>query len=250
MSARLASLCLVLVAGCSDPDPGGNQDMSVPDGALGDGSMFDLSLSSACLPTDPMTDFTACPMTGACPAGQVAVNVGAGDCRCLYSCDPQNPKQCPCTRRCVTLVAGDAGVVGGGCFPANGPAERCGVDNMGMLFGRGTCAQTLTCAGPASGAAYCLYDCLVQSDCPAQTTCAPIRNQQGMQIGLACQFNSGAAGKPAGAACSATDACITGHVCDTTCKPQCDGPSATCASGTCQKLVDGTNNKTIAWVCK
>jgi hypothetical protein len=246
---RTLAWMVILCAGCGDGTGGTDPDMSAAADLTVTGNS---DLGNACSPTDPMTDQQDCTAsTAVCSTSTVPVILPGGACRCLYKCDPAAPTTCPCSRRCLTLTAGDAGVIGGGCYPANGPAERCGANMAGMPFGKGTCAQNLSCAGRSNGPAFCLYQCNSTADCPRQTQCAPITNGMGMMIGLACQYLYGAAGKAPGEACQPTDACQENHVCDGTCKPQCDGPGATCASGTCTALTDqDKGNKVIAWICR
>jgi len=243
----LVMLCALLSACGDNPAPGGD-DLSAAADLFMPGN---LDLGTTCSPTDPMTDNQDCSAgTSVCPVGTIPVNLPAGGCRCLYKCDPGNQGGCPCSRRCVTLTAGDAGVIGGGCFVANGPAERCGADGTGTPFGTGACAQSLHCAGRTNGPAYCLYPCNSQADCPAQTQCGQLTNSGGMPIGLACQYVYGAAGKNPGDPCQPTDACQEGYLCDGTCKPQCNGPGGPCAGGTCTALSDTGQNKVSAWICK
>jgi hypothetical protein len=182
-----------------------------------------------------MTDGAACG-TG-CPTGQSCVNPGT----CYLDCDPANQGTCPCDRFCAGLTDADGGVVGGVCVPGNAAGERCDT-----TFGKGGCAQALMCLTYAGGG-YCGAYCASDADCPAQTFCADITSG-GQPVGKACAYGNNAQGKAAGAACAATDVCVDGYLCDGTCKPQCDGPGGTCASGTCTKLADGA--KTIGYVCK
>ena len=72
------------------------------------------------------------------------------------------------------------------------------------------------------------------------------------QIGLTCQFISGAAGKAGGATCDPkVDNCMLGFICDGTCRTQCDGPGAPCGSGTCTPLTDALKGGRIsAYICK
>lgn len=244
MRATLALFATALLfSACGDEGNNGVMDMSMtlPDGAVDAGA--DLASASACNPTDPMTDGQECDNT-ACPAGSIGVIEGTS-CKCRYACDPANQSVCPCNRRCVELFAGDAGSIGAGCLFGLGAGERCGA---GV---EKPCAQRLTCAGPAAGTPNCLHECEGQTDCPQQTVCAEIRDQNMNVIGKACQYISGEFGQPAGANCQPTDACTTGHLCEGgTCKPQCDGPGATCAVGTCQAFVDTATNKTVGYVCK
>jgi hypothetical protein len=239
----------VTVVGCTEPNNGNGADLAVPADLAG----VDLTAPSLCNPVDPMTDGQSC-ASAACPAGTIGVNQG-GTCTCYTKCDPGQHQQCSCNRLCITLTSTnpDGGVIGGGCLPSNTPGERCGVDGNNMpLFNRGICAQNLTCAGPTMGKAYCLYNCGSIADCPAQTQCVQIMDNMGMVIGMACQYVSGAAGVAPGQACTVPgQPCITGHLCDGTCKLQCDGVGATCPGGTtCTKLTDAASTKTTGYVCK
>lgn len=167
----------------------------------------------------------------------------AGD-TCYLDCDPGNQASCPCDRFCAGLTDADGGVVGGVCIPGNGAGERCDTS-----FGKGGCAQALMClTSNGAGAAYCGALCATDTDCPAQTFCATITNGSGATVGKACAYGYNAQGKAAGAACASTDVCVTGYLCDGTCKAQCDGPGGTCLGGTCTKLTDGA--KTLGYVCK
>ncbi|MFI5288543.1 MAG: hypothetical protein ACHQ17_02790 [Polyangia bacterium] len=253
----LACLSLaIFLGGCGSSNQttvdGGGRDSAVQvDGAVPDFAIVgDGSAPGACNPIDPKSDGQDC-SKAACPSGTIGVSLGGG-CTCLLSCTPGADTECPCDRRCITLTAGDMGVVGGACLVGNGAGERCGADASNMPFGHGLCAQNLTCAGDASGKAYCLWNCGAQADCPVQTSCFQITNQQQMVVGMACTYNAGASGVASGSACTpAGQACITDNLCDTTCKPQCDGPGATCASGTCTALTDAAKGqKLIGYVCK
>lgn len=131
-------------------------------------------------------------------------------------------------------------------MPGNGVAQRCNSATYGYGYG---CAQSMLCVNSNNAPeAYCAQSCAVQGDCPAQTWCAQITTSGGQVAGMGCVYSYSTSGKAAGAACAATDTCVTGYLCDGTCKQQCDGPGGTCATGTCTALVDGS--KTIAYVCK
>jgi hypothetical protein len=250
----------ILVAGCGDSgtngDGGGDMAVSLDGGdmAQAGGDMSGMQ----CATTDPMGDGLDCSGTFSCPSGQICVrdNGSSASYHCKYRCDTGGqvvPALCPCDRACLTLTDTDGGVVGAGCILGNTAGERCGANGGGTpIFGQGACAQNTFCAGPAGGSAYCLWDCQGQGDCPAATTCSPIMNSGGMQIGLACTYNYGAAGIAGGAACTAlTDTCQSGYICDgTKCQLQCDGPGATCGVGTCTAVTDTMKNKVIGYVCK
>jgi len=253
---NLAWLSLAIFAfGCGSSentsvDGGHDSAVQLDGGARDFDTDGDGSAPGACNPIDPKTDGPDCSKE-ACPSGTIGVGLNGG-CTCLLACTPGADTECPCDRRCITLTSGDMGVVGGACLAGNGAGERCGTDTSGMPFGHGLCAQNLTCAGDASGNAYCLWNCGGQSDCPVQTSCSPITNQNQMVVGMACTYNAGASGVASGSACDpAGQACITANLCDTTCKPQCDGPGASCASGTCTALTDAAKGgKLIGYVCK
>jgi hypothetical protein len=205
-----------------------------------------------CATTDPMGDGADCSGTFTCAAGQICVSDSSGF-HCKYKCNDSTgnviPALCPCDRACLTLTNSDGGVVGAGCILGNTGGERCNT-----AFGTGACAQQTFCAGPSGGSAYCLWDCTAGgNECPAATTCSPIMNGGGMQIGLACTYNYGNAGIAGGATCaSLNDTCMTGFICDgTKCQTQCDGPGGTCGIGTCTAVSDpAKNNKVIGYVCK
>ena len=98
---------------------------------------------------------------------------------------------------------------------------------------------------------YCNYKCLSQADCPAQTNCqADLRfdgqsDRQRVRVQLGTERQ-----QDLGQACTASDTCKTGQLCDGTCLSQCDGPGATCATGTCTIVNDTASGKTIGYVCK
>src|SRR5579859_1747305 len=228
---RLALLVIVMACSASSGTPA-VQDMAVavlPDLAVS----FDLTVPTACAPTDPMSDGQPC--GNSCPGGQIGVGAGAA-CQCWQMCDPATPQQCACDRRCAPLTRGDMGVVGGACLVANGPGERCGQSGGTGLNAAG-CAQNLQCvnADNALMFRYCNYDCTHGEPCPAQTTCTQLTGV----ATKACIYNSAMGGKAAGAACVPTDQCDQGLLCaGGTCKPQCDRPGATCATGTCTAFTD------------
>lgn len=258
-TSTLLVLSAVLALGCdngtSGTDGGADQGVHM-DGALGQDLAVpggDGGAPTACNPNDPNDDGSDCSTSFTCPTGQSCVQVSGSTYQCFHACDPGKDTECACDRRCVTLTSGDAGVVGGACLKGNGAGERCGVDTSGMPFGHGACAQNLTCAGSSGGAAYCLYDCKGQTDCPFETTCAPITNQSGMTVGNACILDSTPGGIAAGMSCSPTsNACVTDYLCGgTTCDRLCDGPGGMCASGTCTALTDpNKNNEVVAYLCK
>jgi hypothetical protein len=240
----MRTLLFLLLAACgqSSGTPGA-QDLAVavtPDLA----NNFDLMPPATCSTVDPMLDGQPCPMTG-CPANQIPVTTN-GSCQCWQKCDPSAPTVCPCDRRCAELVRGDMGVVGGGCVPGNGPGERCGESGVSGDNALG-CAQGMVCvnADPAGMNRYCVYDCTGNLSCPVQTSCLTLSSSTQM----ACAFDSITNGVAAGGACQPNDQCAIGLLCaDGTCKPQCDRPGATCASGSCTALTDGT--RTSGYVCK
>jgi hypothetical protein len=195
-----------------------------------------------------MNDMKPCGTMG-CPAGQTCIDLG-GDAgaQCFLSCDPNNQGTCPCDRACGQLTGPDGGPAGGGCFPENMVGERCN-----STFGAGGCAQNLICFSSAGTTnQYCLPYCKANSDCPAHTGCVQIVEQLPdggqMPVAMACAYDYGPGGKAIGSTCGATDMCISASLCDGTCLPQCDGPGATCATGTCTAVVEGTS--TIGYVCK
>ncbi len=250
---RSTWLCTALlagfaVAGCGSDDtqPGnGSPDMSVPDMSGGD-----MTPPTACSPTDPMNDGTSCAAPGGCPAGTIGVNLG-GTCKCFDKCTTDT--ECSCNRLCDPLRLDDASA-GAACLPGNQPGERCGHDPTTMApFGNVFCGQLAICvnADAAQQFHYCNYKCGSQADCPAQTTCQPLMDSMGNVIGNVCAYNSGPNGnKDLGQACTASDVCKTGQLCAGTCATQCDGPGATCASGTCTRVDDPASGKIIGYVCQ
>jgi hypothetical protein len=80
--------------------------------------------------------------------------------------------------------------------------------------------------------------------CPIQSACLQLNGV----ATKACVIDSVMGGLAAGAACGPTDACVTGYLCDGTCKPQCDRAGAACPSGSCTALSDGTG--TVGYVCR
>jgi hypothetical protein len=250
---RYAWLPLIFVLGCNSnnnsagdlgPDQGVNLDGG-QDGAVG----------AMCSNTDPMNDGQDCPGNHVCPPGQQCVQNGASF-KCFLTCQAASgvqPSLCPCDRACEVL-SNDGGVVGAACIVANTAGERCGSNGGTPIFGTGTCAQNLFCAGAASGPAYCLRTCTGQADCSAATTCMAITTNTGGTL-LACTYNYGSAGIPGNTACHAvTDTCQTGFLCDgTACLPQCNGPgdATSCtAPAACQQLIDPASQKTIGYICK
>jgi hypothetical protein len=234
------------VAGCGNDDAqhGGGGDMSVPDMTA-----RDMTIPTACSPTDPMSDGSPC--SAGCPAGTQGVNLPTGECKCLMDCTAD--AECSCNRYCSTLSKPDAGVVGKACVPGNTPGERCGSNGSGMPYGLKSCGQLTVCvnADASKMFLYCNYKCESQADCPAQTTCQPLFDANNNPIGNVCAYNSGPNGnKDLGQACATGDVCKTGQLCDGTCLPQCDGPGATCATGTCTVLNDTASGRTIGYVCK
>jgi hypothetical protein len=234
-------------AGCGDDAKhgGGVFDMSVPDM-----TSFDMTTPTACDPTDPMNDGTPCSAKGGCPTGTIGVNFG-GTCSCYTKCtvDPE----CSCNRLCDPVKLDDASA-GGACLPGNTPGERCSRDPVtGNPFGEVICGQLTVCvnADAAQMFRYCSYKCVTQSDCPAQTTCQQLTDSMGNPIGNVCAYNSGPNGnKMLGEACTNSDVCQAGQLCAGVCAPQCDGPGAACASGTCTRIDDPTNGKVIGYVCE
>lgn len=224
--------------------------MSVPDM-----TMRDLLSPTACNPTDPMTDGSPC--SAGCGAGTIGVNLPSGSCKCLATCNGDT--DCSCNRFCDVLSKPDAGVVGKACVPGNTPGQRCGVDSStGAPFYNRFCGQLTTCvnADPSLMFRYCSYKCSSQADCPAQTTCQPLYastpDMGQVVIGNVCAYVSGANGnKDLGQACTpASDVCKLGQLCDGMCRLQCDGPGATCATGTCTEVDDTASGKIIGYVCK
>ncbi len=131
--------------------------------------------------------------------------------------------------------------------------ESCGtfagLDGGTTFYGTGGCAQNLLCGESAgSTRSYCLPDCTTQADCPPHANCVPFMS--GMTVvGMACAYDTGPGGIAVGMACGATDSCVNDTLCESgTCKPQCEGPGGTCASGTCTAVVEGS--KTLGYVCK
>ena len=236
----------IAVAGCGDgAQPGGGADLSVPDMTA-----RDLMTPTSCSPTDPMNDGTSCAAPGGCPQGTIGVNLG-GSCKCYTKCtvDPE----CSCNRLCDPVTLADASA-GAACLPGNAPGERCGRDSStGAAFGNIFCGQLTVCvnADAAKLFRYCNYKCSSQADCPAQTTCQALFDAQGNPIGDVCAYNSGPSGnKDLGQTCTAADTCKAGQLCDGTCLPQCDGPGATCATGTCTVVNDTASGKIVGYVCK
>lgn len=243
ISGLLAPVCIIACAvGCSASkksasdagvvaaDLAGLVDLAAP---------ADLTIPTACNPVDTHSDGQACSSTMACPAGTIAVALG-GACHCYQRCSIDF--ECACDRVCDALTSSDGGAAGGACLPGNAAGTRCGQDASGALIGEGLCAQGLTCIDADATHRYCAYVCASAADCPAQTTCDALSDGTS-----ACGLAAGTA--TAGATCAAgSNDCVDGQLCDGTCKPQCDGPGATCTSGTCGPILDG--DKTIGYVCK
>jgi hypothetical protein len=249
---RTTWLCAALVAGLAvigcgsdDASHGGGMDLSVPDM-----TMRDLIVPTACNPTDPMNDGSAC--SAGCPANTIGVNLPSGECKCLSTCN--SDPECSCNRFCDVLSKPDAGVVGKACVPGNTPGERCSTSAAGAPYYNRFCGQLTTCvnADAARMFRYCNYKCESQADCPAQTTCQPLLDSSGNAIGNVCAYVSGPNGnKDLGQACApASDVCKAGQLCDGMCRPQCDGPGAACATGTCTEADDPASGKVIGYVCK
>jgi hypothetical protein len=195
-----------------------------------------------------MSDGTPC--ASGCPANTIGVNLG-GSCKCYTKCTT-NP-ECSCNRLCDPVTINDAGA-GAACLPGNSPGERCSRDpSTGQGFYNIFCGQLTVCvnADAALKLRYCNYRCSAQADCPAQTTCTPLFDSMGNPDGMVCAYNSGPNGtKNLGDACTNSDVCKTGLLCAGTCVPQCDGPGATCATGSCTELDDPASGKVIGYVCK
>jgi hypothetical protein len=239
---RTVLLSLAFVACDTNSATPSMNDMTMvllPDLALN----LDMTAPTACNPVDPMSDGKACVMNG-CPAGQVAVSTGGG-CVCWQSCEVDKPTQCPCDRRCAPLTRADMGVVGGACLLANEQGQRCG-DSGGPGLNPEGCAQSLLCVNADDNGMfrYCVQDCTAGQTCPLQTSCLQLNGV----TTSACAYDSANGGLPAGAACKPGDSCQTGYLCDTVCRPQCDRTGATCATGSCTALTDGTT--TVGYVCK
>lgn len=236
-----ASLAFV---GCGDDTQhGGAVDMGIPDLSASSG---DMTVPTSCNPTDNMGDGQSCAMP--CPSGTIAVNL-AGTCKCYATCNT-NP-ECACDRLCDPITVNDAGA-GGACLPGNLPGTRCGRDMNGTAFGNVFCGQLTLCvnADPNLQFRYCNWKCNTQADCPFQTACVAY-TVNGQPAGNVCAYISNAnSTKALGDACDPTkDACQVGQLCDgSNCRTQCDGPGATCATGTCTAVNDGT--RTVGYVCK
>jgi hypothetical protein len=248
MRSTLLAAALVAgmaVAGCgSDTSHGGGaQDLSVPDMTA-----RDMTTPTSCSPTDPMNDGTPC--AAGCPTGTIGVNLG-GSCNCYSKC--ATDQECSCNRLCDPVTLADAGA-GAACLPGNQAGERCGHDvSTGTAFGNVFCAQLTVCinADPTpSMFRYCSYKCVTQADCPAQTTCTAYTDQNG-NGGNVCAYNSGVNGnKDLGQACTNSDVCKLGQLCNGTCSPQCNGPGAACAMGACTRIDDPASGKIIGYACK
>ena len=244
------------VAGCGTDEGhggGGMQDMSVAVGPSPD--MVFLKPPMMCSMTDNLGDGMACTNGNMCPTGQRAVLFG-GSCKCFTTCDTNNQATCPCDRFCDSLTVPDGGSAGGACLPANTPGERCFKNANGVPYGNGICQQGTACvrSDQAGTFRYCMYLCPggQNSSCPMQTQCEPLIDPvTGNHISDVCALQHAPTAKMLGDACStATDSCVLGALCDgTTCKTQCDGPMASCPSGTtCTAVTDGS--RTYGYVCK
>jgi len=245
---RLAALVVaVAVAGCSNDGAqhGGARDLGVPVAP-------DLATPAMCNPVDNMGDGTPC--AAGCAAGTLPVIV-AGTCKCWRTCMVDT--ECACDRKCngVSSAGGDGGSAGKACLPGNAALTRCGLNPAGGIFGDGFCAQGFECvnADTAQQLRYCMYDCPnSNADCPAQTTCQALFDPKtGNVVGNVCALVSNDGGKAPGDACVVgVDKCRTGSLCDGVCRPQCDGPGGSCASGTCTALTDTAKNKLVGYVCE
>jgi len=243
-----ALVAVLAVAGCGSDDAqhgGVGPDMAVPDMTV-----LDMTTPTMCSPTDPMNDGTPC--SAGCPNGTIGVNLG-GTCSCFTKCTVNS--ECSCNRLCDPITLDDAGA-GAACLPGNDPGTRCSRDTTtGAPFGNVFCGQLTVCVNadppPNPMFRYCSYKCQTQSDCPAQTTCQEFRDSSGNPIGNVCAYNSGANGnKDLGEACTNADTCKGGQLCDGVCRVQCDGPGATCATGSCTRVDDTASGKVIGYVCK
>jgi hypothetical protein len=238
----------VALFGCGQHASAGGDGGADLRSTLGDAFPFDLAAPATCPSVDPMDDGQPCGM--GCPTGLLPVSGADGSCRCYRICDPDRPTTCPCSRRCAPLLSSDGGVAGGACLYANGPGQRCGLDPSGKPYGNAGCPQGLACVNEDAAGLYryCVYGCAAQNVCPVETSCLPLASG-GMALGMACALDSSDTGsRGVGQTCGGVETCRTGSLCDTTCKPQCDGPLAPCASGSCTALVDGT--RTVGYVCK
>ena len=130
--------------------------------------------------------------------------------------------------------------------------QRCGSDAMGQPHGHGGCAQGTACVNEDSAGfyRYCVYECLGPGDCPAYSTCLELTDSaSGAVLGHACALDSSENGtKDVGQPCSAAQACRAGFLCDTICRPQCDGQGAVCSTGTCTSVIDA--GRVVRYVCK
>jgi hypothetical protein len=249
--AIVALAPILVVSGCGAPDQGhggGSNDMSVAVMAMPDFSLA----PTKCSPTDTLNDGATCGASNTCPSGQQAVIIG-GTCKCFTGCDPTQPTTCPCDRACSMLSFPDGGSGNGACLPANGPGERCFTNASGVPYGHGFCQQGYDCTpiDQAKMFRYCLYQCSGSSGvCPQQTECDVL---QGLNA-YVCNPIHDTMSKALGAACTpATDSCVFGALCDPTsmtCKTQCDGPNATCASGTTCQAVTDPAMRIAGYVCK
>ena len=260
---RVTVMVLLFVGGCG----GKNSDTvaTLPDvsadGAIVDAGASDASSRSSQSSSDagtgrPASLSTTCvlqpdgqPCGTGCGQGNTCAGYDANSLGCHAICDLTAP-DCPCGRRCVAIGTTSSGAPSAACLPANGAGERCGKDPSGNNYGYGSCAQELTCVGPSADNRYCAYPCVTSHDCPAQTACTAVVSDGTSVSGTVCWYNSQPTGLPAGTACGLTDICISGTLCDGTCKSHCNGPGdASCAAGTkCTALMSGA--QAIGYVCK
>lgn len=251
--ACIAMFCMACSsgAGALSPDggvadgPGPDLGNAAPDLAKPPTPLIPASTGS-CDPTVVASDGQAC--SAGCGANALCAGYDSATLKCYAVCDPATANSCPCGRRCTPITKPD-GSTTSACLPANGPGERCGNDAGGNVYGYPNCADGLTCAGSPS-LRYCVYSgCMTSNDCPQQTTCTAVVSNQ-MVSSLACWYNSDAMGKAIGSACTLADFCVTGSLCDGTCRKTCNGPGdASCAATeTCAALKDGA--KVIGYVCK
>jgi hypothetical protein len=257
MRTSVAFFALVVVVACSaafvacgdntQQHGGGSMDMAMVLPAPGP----DMSPAPAkCNPVDNLTDLPCLSGGGCGDIGTTPVLIG-GVCKCYKDCTLQ--PDCPCDRFCDPVSRADAGA-GAVCLPGNGPGERCGLDASGTPHGHGLCQQGLACiaSDTAKTFEYCMYLCFgSDSICPEETQCDYVPGPTPFNV---CNIlHQGASVKMLGDTCViGTDVCALGSLCDgTTCKTQCDGPSATCAAGTsCTAITDTRLMKILGYVCK
>jgi hypothetical protein len=244
MQARAALIAIATLAGC------GHKASPPPVADMAPHAGPDMTVPPRCNPVDNIVDP---PCSKGCPANTIGT-VLFTTCLCYPTCRVDT--QCPCDRLCDELLDSDGGVVGKTCLPGNSVGTRCGQDAAThKFFGSGFCAQGMQCiaADTAKLFRYCMPECNTQADCPAQTTCLPTFDGSGNATGNVCAYVSNDKGnKNLGQACTVgVDVCKTGQLCDGVCRPQCDGPGASCASGTCTAVVDPTHGDAIVgYVCK